>query len=199
MAQKDVIVLTCGKCGEDFLYEYSGRGAKPTYCPECRKEVTQLARQAYKEKMKNERKERKERKLQKITNKKLEELAKNSFVTAGTIVSNNSYEDRVAELLRKFDTIRVELCSIATEMSEFQSGYDKNDQTYLHKLENINADDVKETQMLIKEWQKSRNNRRNVKDLLALVQNTIDKIPYKSYANNLPLLKGANYNKVSRW
>ena len=196
MAKKDVIVLTCGRCGEDFLYEYSGRGAKPTYCPDCRKEVTNLQKEAHKEKMKNERKERKERKLQKITNKKLEELAKNSFATTDTIVSNNSYEDRVAELLRELDTLRVELCSIATEMSEFQSGYDKNDQTYLHKLESINADDAKETQMLIKEWQKSRNNRRNVKGLLTLVQNTIDKIPYKSYANNLPLLKGANYKAI---
>lgn len=105
--------------------------------------------------------------------------------------------NRISDLLKQLDQVRVDLCSLATEMSEYQSAYDKNDQTYLHRLENIDAEDLVETQKLVKDWQSARNGRRNVKDLLGLVSNTIEQIPYKNYTNALPILKGNSF--IQKW
>lgn len=107
------------------------------------------------------------------------------------------FTERISDLLKQLDQTRVDLCSLATEMSEYQSAYDKNDQTYLHRLENIDANNIMETQKLVKEWQDARNGRRSVKDLLGLVSNTIEQIPYKNYTNALPILKGSSY--VQKW
>lgn len=105
----------------------------------------------------------------------------------------NDFVDRISDLLKQLDQTRVDLCSLATEMSEYQSAYDKNDQIYLHRLEDINANDPIETQELVKEWQNARKGRRNVKDLIGLVSNTINEIPYKNYFNALPTLKGNSF------
>ena len=80
-------------------------------------------------------------------------------------------------------------------MNEYQSSFDKNDQTYLHKLELIDTDNIEETQKMVKAWKASRSGRRNVKDLIGILATTIDTIPYKNYARALPVLKGSAYVK----
>ena len=161
------MVLKCQHCGEDFLYEFSGRGAKARYCEKCKHELNRQSHQKYNDKIK----------LGNVENK------------ATTTEEQKSFTDKIGELLTRLDTLRVELCDLAKQMSEYQSSYDKNDQTYLHKLENVDIENAEELQQMVKEWKLSRNNRRNVKDLLTLVGNTIDCIPYKNYANALPILK----------
>ncbi len=51
----------------------------------------------------------------------------------------------------------------------------------------------------MREWQASRKNRRNVKGLIGILADLINVIPYKNYANALPILKGQsvtnNYKK----
>ena len=101
----------------------------------------------------------------------------------------DEYAEKIGGLLKQLDQVRVDLCSLASEMRDYQSAYDKNDQIYLHRLEDINANDIVETQRLVRDWQNARNGRRNVKDLLSIVTNTIDSIPYKNYTNALPILK----------
>ena len=116
--------------------------------------------------------------------------------TQMTDTTNDKYGEfveRISNALIGLDTIRVELCSLSKEINEYQSSFDKNDQTYLHKLEYIDTDNAEETAQMIREWKQSRNGRRDVKDLSAIVANTIEAIPYKNYANALPILKGSAY------
>ena len=101
--------------------------------------------------------------------------------------------ERITRLLNTLDSTRVELCEVAKQLSELQSNYDKGDQTYLHKLELLDTNDVEAVQRFTKEWQFARNNRRDYKDLIMLVHNIIDAIPYKNYYNALPILKGNSY------
>lgn len=184
VAKKDVIVLTCKRCGEDFLYEWRGSGKKAEYCEDCRQQIAKERTAKYKEMYKTNTFARK-----KITNKQIEDLAKKSKEA----IEDSSFTGRLSKVLTELDTLRVEMCTLASEMNSYQSSYDKADQTYLHKLENVNADNPVETQKMIKEWQQSRNERRNIKDYIAILNNTISAIPYKNYANALPVIKGKNF------
>lgn len=168
MKKKEVLVLTCKRCNEDFLYEYNGSGKKPDYCPDCRIEVTNELKQKYKD----------NKKIAKQENASEEKIEDTNFAT------------RIADLFGELDTLRVNMCTLASEMNSYQSSYDKADQTFLHKIENIDTEDTVETQKLVKEWKNSRNNRRNLKDLLQILNSTIDSIPYKNRTNALPVLKG---------
>lgn len=103
------------------------------------------------------------------------------------------YAEKMAELLRRLDGVRVELCTLTSEMKEYQSSYDKNDQSYLHQLEDIDTSNYEEMQRMIESWKSSRTGRRNVKGLIKLASETIDKIPYKNYTNALPILKENGY------
>lgn len=103
--------------------------------------------------------------------------------------------NKISKLLMTLDTTRVELCDLHKQMSEYQSAYDKSDQTYLHKLENIDTENFAELQRFMVEWKMSRGARRNIKDLVQLVANLLDTIPVKNYASALPVLKGSAYLK----
>lgn len=107
------------------------------------------------------------------------------------MLSDSDFATRIENLLCELDTIRVNMCALATEMHSYQSFYDKADQTFLHKIENMKADDPIEAQTLIEEWQASRKSRRNIKDLLQILTGTIAVIPYKNRAKALPILKSA--------
>ena len=172
MAKKDVIVLSCKRCGEDFLYDYIGSGRKPDYCESCRKHVDLELHKRYVDKKKQETKE------EVVFEEELEQT---------------DFSGRMTRVLTSLDSLRVEMCNLASDMNAYQSSYDKNDQLYLHKLEDINADNAQETQKLIKQWQQSRSNRRNVKNLIKVLGDVINAIPYKSYANALPVIKGKDY------
>ena len=179
---KEVLVLKCKKCKNDFLYEWSGRGRKPDYCPTYRKQTDYEQHLASKEKWKT--------KKANLT-LQLAEVQKEKQTTA----SDDKYQefvDRIAKLLSDLDTIRVDLCSVATELNQYQSEYDKNDQYYMHYLEDIDINNTQAAQEFLKQWKGSRNNRRSVKDLLIVVSNTIDAIPYKNLTNALPILKKDN-------
>lgn len=107
----------------------------------------------------------------------------------------DEFADRISSLLKQLDQIRVDLCGLISEMREYQSSYDKNDQIYLHRLEDVNANDIIETQRLVRDWQNARNGRRSVKDLISIVANYIDLIPYKNYLENAPILKGDKFEQ----
>lgn len=173
--KKDVIILKCQKCGEEFLYEYRGSGRKPDYCEDCRKKIKIEQTKLWKEKAKEHQ-----------TKTRID-------VPSDTEVGYNEFVERISKLLTTLDSTRVELCELAKQMSEYQSGYDKNDQIYLHKLELLDTSNPESTVQFVSKWQNSRNNRRNVKDLIALVGNVIDTIPYKNYTKALPILKGSSY------
>lgn len=171
--EKEVIVLKCQDCGEEFLYEFGGRGAKPKLCEKCKVQHYAQSKKKYNAKQKD------------VANKE----------TNATNSEYVDFVDRVANKLIQLDNIRVDLCELAKQMNEYQSSYDKNDQMYLHKLESLDVNDVSETTKMVREWKQSRNGRRNVKDLLILVGNTIDTIPYKNYTNALPILKGSSFKR----
>ena len=175
---KDVIILKCKECGEEFLYEYSGRGAKPIYCPECRKKVTMRLKEESKKKWQEKKSNLKK---QLVEMKQAEEES---------VVSTNStdYEKKLIDLLSRLDTLRVDMCNFSTELRQYQSGYDKNDQVYIHTLENMDTDDVQEVTKFVKEWKKARNNRRSVKDLICILSDVINVIPFKSVANAMSIL-----------
>lgn len=103
------------------------------------------------------------------------------------------FVERISKALTALDSTRVELCEIAKEMSEYQSDYDKNDQMYLHVLEELDTTDTEKMKDFIEKWQNSRGSRRNIKGLMLHVGGVIDAIPYKNYASAVPLLKGGNY------
>ena len=190
--EKDVIVLTCKNCGEDFLYDYRGSGKKPDYCEKCKKEVARKYLREYRKTQKEKSKTKRFVPVESVT----------EIIPVVERVESDFYVDeysqltqKVSELLMALDTTRVELCNVAKQISDYQSGYDKSDQTFLHKLENFNMGDSTQAVKFLTEWQTSRKNRRNVKDLITLVGNTINSIPYKNYANALPILKGITYKQ----
>jgi len=182
--QKDVIILKCKECGEEFLHEYGGRGAKPLYCPECRKKVTMRLKEESKKKWQEKKSNLK---------KQLAEMKQTQEEAPVTSTNSTDYENRLIDILSRLDTLRVEMCNLSTELRQYQGGYDKNDQVYLHTLENINVDDVNTVSKFIRDWKLARNNRRNVKDLINILGDVIEKIPYKNAANAIAILSKDGY------
>jgi len=173
--KKEILILNCKRCKEDFLYEYHGSGKKPDYCPNCRTEVTNELKQKYKD------------------NRKADVEVPTPTTTRQT--NDENYADKIAQLLMQLDSLRVSMCETMSQMRKYQSDYDKNDQSYLHILENIDTSDTNEIQKMIIDWKNSRNNRRNIKDLMQVLSGVLDMIPYKSYANALPTLFSNGYVK----
>lgn len=202
--EDDIIILKCNNCGEEFLYQtHKGKGCKnlPKYCDNCKLIKQKENKQRYIEKRKQE---KAELKTKRITNKDIDEFANKENkkfakriirtpVDANEEIVMDKYAEfiqTISELLMTLDSTRVKLCEVAKQMSEYQSGYDKSDQTYLHKLENLNTEDLADMKRFVVEWKMSRGARRNVKDLITLVGSVIDAIPFKNYANAIPILKG---------
>lgn len=185
--ERDVVILKYKQCGEDFLYDYRGSGRKPSYCEKCRENIDTLYKRNYRAKKRAERKELKKVEKPQVTIERIE--------TDFSVDEYSQFTQKISELLMKLDTTRVELCNVAKQMSDYQSGYDKNDQAFLHKLEDFDTVDYANAVKFLTEWKTSRKNRRNMKDLISLVGNTINSIPYKSYANALPILKGTAYKE----
>ena len=192
--EEDIVILKCKSCGEEFLYQtHKGRGSKTMarYCDKCKALKARESRNAYRKKL---------REKQKAKNEEVKELAKlyheetiqNVTAEEEEVVVDKYTEfiNKISKLLMTLDTARVELCDLHKQMSEYQSAYDKSDQTYLHKLENINTEDMADMKRFVVEWKMSRGARRNVKDLIILVGSIIDAIPFKNYANAIPILKG---------
>lgn len=192
--EDDIIILKCNKCGEEFLYQtHKGKGCKnlPKYCENCKAQKIKEYKETYRQKQKEKKKAENERigKIAKLYHE--EEFAETIEEGEEVVVDKyTEFINKISKLLMTLDTTRVELCDLHKQMSEYQSAYDKSDQTYLHKLENINTEDLADMKRFVVEWKMSRGARRNVKDLITLVGSILDAIPFKSYANAMPILKG---------
>mgnify|MGYP003302097422 CR=1 FL=1 len=183
--KKEVLILNCEQCGEEFLYEWSGRGKKQKYCEKCRAE---RVRQSHNEASK---KYEARKHIKKIDNTAV-------IIHRTGITDDEQYCDliaRITKVLNTLDTTRVEMCELSTALNEYQSSYNKADQKYLHQVEQIDTSNLQEIQRITKEWQASRKNRRNVKDLISLLADLIKAIPYKNYANAIPILRGKSIEK----
>ena len=90
------------------------------------------------------------------------------------------YTNRTLDLLGQLDTLRVNMCNLATELSDYQSNYDKQDQEFLHKIELNDFTNGAEALQFVNDWHKDRASRRNVKNLIKLLRDVISAVPMKT-------------------
>ena len=161
-----IIKLSCERCGETFNYERrSLKGKLPMYCESCKKELISESKQKYRDKQKNL------------------GLSKNVIIDTNKYKADNdymSYVNRTLELLGQLDTLRVNMCNLASELSEYQSRYDKQDQEFMHQIELNNFTNGVEALKFVNDWHQDRASRRNVKNLMKLLGDVLNVIPVKN-------------------
>ncbi len=86
----------------------------------------------------------------------------------------------ILQLARDFGTLRYSLITALKAEDEKVSKFDKQDQTFLHKLEFLEELTDDEAMKMIIEEKKSRENRRNVKDRRYLIKAMLDSIKMKN-------------------
>ena len=171
---KDIIVL-CKKCGRKFIYPYKGYGKKPTHCVNCATNLRNrdASLERYVDDVKSTKDIKKVVEGVKISNDRVERENE----------EYNKFWRRVIEVLNRLDTCRVDLCALAGELNQYQSGFDKIDQVYLHNLENIDVSDTAGVKKFVSDWKTSRNGRRDVKDIIFFIKPIIESIPLKNVAS----------------
>ena len=167
--EKYKVFLVCKECRNTFEYDYKGSGKKPDYCPSCRKLVNKKLQQKYKE------------------NKEEVEILK--IKSSGAVIDTTknkaeslftNYTTQVLDLLGQLDSLRVNMCNLVTELSDYQSNYDKKDQEFIHTIELNNFRTGAEALQFINEWSIDRKSRRNVKCLIKVLRDIIGVIPLKN-------------------
>ena len=185
--KNQTIWIECSRCGKTFDYTYRGFGRKPNYCESCKVLVIKETKDRYEEKQKqllnNQIKESGQ--VVDLVNKK----AENQFL---------DYTTRTLDLLGQVDTLRVSMCNLLTELGEYQSNYDKQDQEFIHQVEANNFDNGTDALEFITKWQQDRKSRRNVKNLIKLLRDVVNVIPMKckfTALNNIQNIKLKENNK----
>lgn len=160
-----VLKLTCQRCGNNFAYERKSlRGKLPVYCDNCKHDLILESKQKYRDKTSN-----KESNLKIIDTNKYK--ADNDYM---------GYVNRTLELLGQLDTLRVNMCNLASELGEYQSSYDKQDQEFIHQIELNNFTTGAEALKFVNDWHQDRASRRNVKNLIKLLGDVLKVIPVKN-------------------
>jgi len=155
--------MKCKFCGEEFVQNL--RGKKKEYCSkeECiRLAKNEAQRKWYANKLKT---------LNGSKNRIIEYKTEKRIVYSSTdrainSINNQDFSD-VIELARKLGAVRFEILEKIKECSEKQSYFDKQDEVFLHQLEEfakkdkVYADDILQA---FKEHIDKRQNRRVIKD-----------------------------------
>ena len=166
----------CKYCGG--IIEQPKRGKKRNYCrkSECiRKAKNEANRRWYANKMKV----LEGTKTRIIEQKEEKKIIYSSKDKADTKVKMPDVGD-ILQLARDFGTLRYSLITALREEDERVSKFDKQDQTFLHKLEFLEElTDDEATKMIIEE-KKSREQRRNVKNRRYLIKAMLDSIKMKN-------------------
>ena len=157
-----VIKLNCERCGNAFTYEKKSlKGKLPIYCEDCKKELIQESKKKYNMKQKN----------------------KQPIIDTNKYKADNNYTayvNRTLDLLGQLDTLRVNMCNLASELNEYQSNYDKQDQEFIHQIELNDFENGDEALRFVNSWHKDRASRRNVKNLIKLLRDVLNVIPIKN-------------------
>lgn len=163
---KNIVKLTCQHCGEQFSYEIkNGRGQRPKYCESCKKLLIRESKLRYEQKKKGQ------------------------FKSSQVIVNTNKckaendyseYVNRMLDLLGQLDTLRVNMCNLASELGEYQSNYDRKDQEFIHQVEINSFTNANEAFKFINDWHIDRTSRRNVKNLIKFLRDIIAEVPMKT-------------------
>ena len=160
--------MKCKYCGEEFTP--NARGKKREYCnkEECvRQSKNEAQRKWYASKMK----------VLEGTKVKIVEQKEKKVVFSSTdraiIDLKNEGFSKVIELARKLGSVKFEILEELQKCSKEQSDYDKQDQVFLHTLEDfIKKDEVYEEDIikLVTEHMSKRRERRIVKDKQEMLQ-----------------------------
>lgn len=165
------MICKCKYCGQDFLQ--NTRGKKREYCrkEEClRKAKNETQKKWYANKMS----------VLKGTKNRIVEPNKKRIIYSSTdkainSVKNEDFSD-IISLARELGAIRFRIIEEIKKCSPEQSRYDKEDQLFLHKIENlakqdeIYADDVIQ---VVQEHIDKRQNRRFLKDKQEMLNHLI--------------------------
>ena len=155
--------MKCKYCGEEFTQ--NTRGKKKEYCN--KEECLRMARnEAQRKWYANKLKVLEGTKSRIVEHKEEKKVVYSSTDRAINGVSNQDFSD-VIELARKLGAVRFEILEKVKECSEKQSFFDKQDEVFLHQLEEFaKKDKVYEEEILqaFKEHIDKRQNRRAVKD-----------------------------------
>ena len=172
----DKVENKCKYCGG--IIEQPKRGRKRDYCkkPEC---IRQMRNEANRKWYANKMKILEGTKTRIIEQKEEKKIIYSSKDKADTKVKMPDVGD-ILQLARDFGTLRYSLITALREEDERVSKFDKQDQTFLHKLEFLEElTDDEATKMIIEE-KKSREQRRNVKNRRYLIKAMLDSIKMKN-------------------
>ena len=172
----DNIECRCKFCGD--IIEQPKRGRKRDYCkkPECiRKMKNAIHRKWYAKKMEA----LKGTKNRVIEQKEEKRVIYSSRDKADTKIKMPNVGD-ILQLARDFGTFRYNLVQALKKEDEKISKYDKQDQTFLHRLEFLEELTDEEATTMIIEEKKSREERRNIKNRRYLIKAMLDSIKMKN-------------------
>lgn len=168
--------MICKYCKCEF--EQPKKGRKKEYCnkPDCIRQARNEAnRKSYAKRMKV----LKDTLYNVVEQKEEKKIIYSSKDKIDTKIEMTDVGD-ILQLARDFGTLRYSLITALREEDERVSKFDKQDQTFLHRLEFLEElTDEEATKMIIEE-KKSRENRRNVKNRRYLIKAMLDSIKMKN-------------------
>lgn len=162
----------CKYCGCEI--EQPKRGRKREYCnkEDCLRQARKEAnRKWYANRMNKELAGVKHR----IVNKEEKKILYSSTDKAMNVTAKEDFSD-VLELARKLGAIRYEITEKIKSLSPEQSHFDKQDEIFLHNIENLmKQDEISEEDVLkiFKEYLGKRPNRRIIKDKQEMLKHLI--------------------------
>lgn len=165
--------MVCKYCGKEF--SNNKRGRKKEYCDnsECiRKAKNEAQKKWYSKKTQ----------CLEGTKYKVVEQKKVIYSSANREETRMSMQDigDILEVARNLGTIRFQLVEMITKNNEQISKFDKEDQTFLHKLEFLEELTDEEAKEMIIAEKKSRELRRNVKNRRCLIETLLTSILVKN-------------------
>lgn len=165
----------CKYCGEEF--EYSNRGKERVHCrkEKCLKESKNEAqRKWYANKVKKELCNTSIRIISKEENKP--QIVYSSKDREDNRLEKEDFSD-IIEVSRELGAVRFKITEMINKESKKQSFYDKQDQDFLHKLENLEEiTDTEAVNMIIEEKRK-RETRRSHKMRITMLSTMINGMP----------------------
>lgn len=188
--------MKCKYCGQEF--EQNKRGKKKDYCnkEECLKKArNDTQKKWYANKLKV---------LEGVKTKIVEQKEEKKVVYSSTdrainSVKNGDFSD-VIELSRRLGTVRFEIQEKLKECFGKQSMFDKQDEIFLHKLENFaKQDEVYEEEILqaFREHIDKRQNRRVIKDKEQMYKHLIEGIVQNPNAYVVEFIKNRDNRKYN--
>lgn len=89
-------------------------------------------------------------------------------------------EEKIRDLLRRYDSVRKEISETLRELQEEQSEYYKEDYRILHEIEGAKDYSLTEKVEFFNKAQKLRSDRRNIKGIINLLDSIHKSKPYNT-------------------